>query len=167
MIRVIVAVVLGILACTNLAFAGEQENVEIVKSMIAAVNERDFDALDGLIASDIVRHSSATPGLTVSSLAEFKAFLGADLSVCPDAQQKVELIFGSGEMVAVLAHYSGTQTGAMGSFPASGKTMEIPFMGILRLEDGKIAEMWVEWDNLNALMQLGHFPPGSGDDSGQ
>ncbi len=31
--------------------------------------------------------------------------------------------------------------------------------GIFRLEDGKIAEMWVTWDNLSALMQLGHFPP--------
>lgn len=32
-------------------------------------------------------------------------------------------------------------------------------MGILRIEEGKIAEIWVEWDNLNALTQLGHFPP--------
>jgi hypothetical protein len=32
-------------------------------------------------------------------------------------------------------------------------------MSILRLEGGKIVEMWVEWDNLNILTQLGHFPP--------
>ena len=32
------------------------------------------------------------------------------------------------------------------------------FLGILRFEERKIAEMWVEWDNLNILTQLGHFP---------
>ncbi|MCH8960675.1 MAG: hypothetical protein IH820_04960 [Bacteroidetes bacterium] len=38
------------------------------------------------------------------------------------------------------------------------------FLGILRIEEGKIAEMWVEWDNLNILTQLGHFPlPGEGE----
>jgi len=52
-----------------------------------------------------------------------------------------------------------TQTGPMGPFPASGKKMILPFMAILRFSDGKIAEMWVEWDNLNALAQSGHFPP--------
>ncbi len=40
--------------------------------------------------------------------------------------------------------------------------MTIPFMGILSVVNGKIAEMWVEWDNLGALAQLGHVPgPGS------
>ena len=47
----------------------------------------------------------------------------------------------------------------MGPFPPSGLELEIPFIGLLRIEDGKIAEIWVEWDNLNALAQLGHFPP--------
>jgi predicted ester cyclase len=47
----------------------------------------------------------------------------------------------------------------MGPFPPSGKPLEIPFLGILRIEDGKIAEIWVEWDNLSALTKLGHLPP--------
>ncbi|MGB5302463.1 MAG: ester cyclase, partial [Gemmatimonadota bacterium] len=50
-------------------------------------------------------------------------------------------------------------TGQMGPFPPSGKQLELPFIGLLRVENGKIAEIWVEWDNLNALAQLGHFPP--------
>ena len=28
-----------------------------------------------------------------------------------------------------------------------------------RRSEGKIAELWVEWDNLAFLKQLGHFPP--------
>ena len=55
--------------------------------------------------------------------------------------------------------FTGTQTGTMGPFPATGKTMENKTMGIFRLENGKIAELWIEWDNLAMLSQLGHFQP--------
>jgi len=137
----------------------ESDNKEIVTKMIEAVNDRDFGALDDLVAPDVERHSAATPGVTVTSLEEFKAFLLADLRVCPDATQRVEIMLAEDDKVAVLAIYSGTQTGEMGPFPPSGKPVEVPFLGILRIEDGKIAELWVEWDNLSALTQLGHFPP--------
>jgi hypothetical protein len=47
----------------------------------------------------------------------------------------------------------------MGEIPPTGKAAESIFIGILRIENGPIAEIWVEWDNLFALTQLGHFPP--------
>ena len=67
-------------------------------------------------------------------------------------------IFGAGDKVAVRAHYIGTQTGQMGPFPPSGMRVELPFMAILRIENDKIAEIWVEWDNISILTQLGHLP---------
>lgn len=159
MIRSILTALL-VFACVTPGFAGEAENILIVKNMVEAINSRDFDALDGLVAADVVRHSAATPGVSVSNISEFKNLLKADLAACPDAKQEVEIIFGSGDMVAVRVRYIGTQTGAMGPFPPSGKRMDLPFMGMLRIAGGKIAEIWVEWDNLNILTQLGHFTPG-------
>jgi hypothetical protein len=32
-------------------------------------------------------------------------------------------------------------------------------MSIFRIEAGQIAELWVEWDNVAMLKQLGLFPP--------
>ena len=157
MSRLIVAIALlafSVVPC----IADESENLRIVAAMTEAINQRDFDALDALVSADVVRHSAATPDVHVSNLDEFKAFLRADLAACPDAKQKIDIMFGSGDKVAVRAFYIGTQTGAMGPFPPSGKKLELPFMGILRIEDGKIAEIWVEWDNMSALTQLGHFP---------
>ncbi len=141
---------------------GEQrgrDNEAVVLAMIAAVNGRDFDALDTLIAADVTRRSGATPELIITSLDGFKAFLHQDLAGTPDAQQEVNVIFSGGGWVAVHVTYRGTQTGQMGPFPPSGKALELPFIGLLRVEDGLIREILVEWDNLNALGQLGHFPP--------
>jgi len=134
--------------------------MRIVTRMIEAVNGRDFDALDELIAADVVRHCAATPGVEVRSLEDFKAFLHRDLTAVPDAMQEVDFMFSSGPFVAARVFYRGTQDGPMGPFPPSGRKLEIPFLGILRIEDGKIAEIWVEWDNLNPLVKLGHLPPG-------
>jgi predicted ester cyclase len=139
--------------------ADESSNVEVVKAMTEAINDRNLDSLDAFVSPNLVRHSAATPGLNVTSLDEFRAFLETDIATIPDSVQTIDIIFGSGDFVAVRARYIGTQTGPMGAFPASGKKMELPYMGILRFEDGLIAEIWVEWDNLSALTQLGHFPP--------
>lgn len=63
------------------------------------------------------------------------------------------------EYVALRAIYSGTQTGEVGPFPPGGKRVELPFIGMLRFAEGKVSEMWVEWDNIVMLTQLGQFPP--------
>lgn len=135
------------------------QNKQLVLDMIEAINQRDFDTLDALVAEDMLRHSMATPDIEIKSLSDFKAFLHQDLRAVPDFVQEVQQILAEGDRVAVRAIYRGTQTGPMGPFPASGRELELPFIGILRVENGKIAEIWVEWDNLAALRQLGHFPP--------
>ncbi|HUO85899.1 MAG TPA: ester cyclase [Thermoanaerobaculia bacterium] len=137
----------------------EEANKEVVRKMIEAVNQRDLDALDALVTPDMVRHSAATAGVVVTNREQFKDFLRQDFAAVPDSRMDLRMIAAEGDLVAVYQTYFGTQMGAMGPFPASGGSLEVPFMGFLRLEDGLIAEMWVEWDNLHALTQLGHFPP--------
>lgn len=134
-------------------------NIEIVRDMTEAINRRDLDALDDLVSPSLRRHCAATPGVDVRSLDEFKAFLRDDFAAVPDSRQEIQQIFGAGDRVAARVIYRGTQSGPMGPFPPSGRTLELPFLGILRIESGKIAEIWVEWDNLTALAQLGHWPP--------
>lgn len=139
-----------------------EENKEIVRRFFEAFNMRDFDGLDELVARDLVRHSPSTPDLRVQTLEEFKAYVRRELESAPDAVQEIQLIVAEGDKVAVWANYSGTQDGPMAPFPPSGKRLDLDFAGILRIEDRKIAEIWVVWDNLNMLVKLGHMsPPGS------
>ncbi len=138
--------------------AQPDKNKEIAQKMIDAINNKDYDILDNLIAPDIVRHCQATPNLNIRSLDEFKDFLKVDSKTFPDSHITTEILIAEGDMVAGYFTYSGTQEGAMGPFPATGKKADLKYLGILRIEDGKIAEMWVEWDNMTFLTQLGHFP---------
>jgi len=131
-------------------------NKQIVSRMIDA---RKFDRLDQLVAAEVHRRSGAAPGLRLENLEQFKAFLRQDAAAVPDALQQIAFLLAEDDLVAANATYPGTQQGAFGSFPPSGRRFELPFIAVLRLEAGKVTEMWVEWDNLRVLGQLGHFPP--------
>lgn len=141
-------------------FAHETDhNKGIVKRMVELINDRDFTALRDLLAPDLKRHSGATPWVTIENREQFIDFLHQDLAGVPDAHMEVDFLLAEDDLVAMRIIYSGTQTGPWGPFPPSGRHVEMPFIGIQRIEDGRIAEIWVEWDNLNVMQQLGHFPP--------
>lgn len=148
-----------VLAATLAAQTTEEANVATFRAMTDAINARDLDALDALVAEDVVRHSQSTPGVVVESLEDFKAFLRTDFATVPDSEVECPMVIAEGDLVASWCSYEGTQEGPMGPFPPSGKRLDLDFAGFLRFEDGKIAEMWVVWDNLTGLAQLGHWPP--------
>jgi len=141
------------------AAADDTQNIAIVRTMVDLINQRELDSLHTVVADDIVRHSAATPGIVVTNLDEFKAFLETDIAGIPDSVQTIDIAFSAADKVAVRAHYRGTHTGPMGPIAATGKSVDLPFMAILRIENSKVAEIWVEWDNMLILGQLGLLPP--------
>ena len=159
--RGIVLVILFVVTIVSAPFVTAQPDInkETAAQMINAINDRDYDLLDEIMAPDLVRHCQATPNLNIHSLNEFKEFLKEDLKTFPDSHITTEMLIAEGDLVAGYHTYSGTQKGAMGPFPPTNKKADIKYLGILRIEDGKITELWVEWDNMAFLTQLGHFPP--------
>jgi steroid delta-isomerase-like uncharacterized protein len=145
--------------CENAELKLAQQNKAIVTKAFEVVGNGDFDQMGNYIAENYVRHSQATPGLVVESLDDFKAFIRQDRLAIPDQILEIKNLVAEGNMVAFYAIYKGTQAGQMGPFPPSGKTTSLEFAGIHRMENGKIAETWITWDNITILSQLGHFAP--------
>jgi steroid delta-isomerase-like uncharacterized protein len=122
------------------------------------MNARRLDLLDDILGPDLVRHCQATPQLSITSREQFKDFLRQDAETFPDNVQTFTQVLVDADRAAVWATYEGTQQGAMGPFPPSGRRARFDFAGVFRIEDGRIAEMWVVWDNVTVLSQLGHLP---------
>ena len=150
---------IAVVACEQTDTAHLEANKDVVRQFGEAVNNYDYGALDEIMAADFVRHSQATSDVKVRSLEEFKQFVKASSESIPDMKGHIELMVAEGDFVAIYATFTGTQSGPMGPFPATDKTMKSKTMAIFRLENGKIAELWIEWDNLAILSQLDHFPP--------
>lgn len=137
------------------------ENKSLLSRFGEALNARNFDAVRDLLTPDFIRHCQATPDVVVENQEQFIEYLKMDNAVFPDSRQTAEHVVAEGDLVAFWLRYEGTQKGQMGPFPPSNKRMQLDVGGIFRVRDGKFAELWITWDNLASLAQLGHFPPKS------
>ena len=154
----LVVFLFGILGCTDPKFELEQKNKAIVEKTFEIVANGDYEGMNNYIAENYIRHCQATPELVIESLDAFKEFIRMDRMSIPDQKLNLKMLIAEGDLVAFWATYTGTQTGQMGPFPPTGKTANLDFSGVHRLENGKVVETWVTWDNITILKQLGHFP---------
>lgn len=130
-------------------------NKQLVQGFTEACNTRRYARLGDLVQKNFRRHCQATPTVTVSSLDEFISFLSADGSTFPDAVVTMSQLVEEGDRVAFWGKYTGTQTAPLGPIPASNKKVELDVSGVFRMEAGKIAELWITWDNMAVFTQLG------------
>jgi len=151
--------VLGFVSCCRGPDAIENKNKALVRRYGEASNARQYDVIAQLLADDFVRHCQATADVDVRSREQFIEYLKNDAAVFPDSRQTAQYLVAEGDLVAFWITYEGTQEGQMGPFRPSHKKMKIDVSGIFRVRDGKLAELWVIWDNLTSLTQLGYFPP--------
>lgn len=139
--------------CEQSATDRLETNKDLVRQLGAINDAADWDKLDSLIAEDFQRHSMATTNNPeISSRDEFKRHEKALRELYPDRHVAYEMIIAEGDMVAAYVTFTGTNAEV-------GKPIEVTYLAMMRIEHGKIAEIWVEWDNLAAQIQLGLWPP--------
>lgn len=138
----------------------ERRNKEIVRQSHASLAAGDLEAFKSAISSDYTRHCQAMPpGLQeIHGTEQFFAFIEEFIEAVPGYEDSLSNMIADGDRVAYVSTMTGTQTGPMGGFPATGKSFTLVNIIMQRLEDGKIVETWVSWDNVAFLSQLGLLP---------
>jgi len=67
-------------------------------------------------------------------------------------------VIAEGDKVVVRATFRGTHQGEFAGIAATDIEVEIPLILIYRIEDGKIAEHWMQADVMGLMQQLGALP---------
>ncbi len=133
-----------------------KSNKEIVAEFIKATNQKDWDSVLTLVHNDFIRHSSSEPKEIKTNIGLGK-FHQTELETFPDLEETIIFAIQEGDLVAARINFSGTQLGPLINFAPTGKKLTAAFNCFFRLTEGKIIESWVEYDNLNGLIQLGHY----------
>jgi len=157
---------LGVIAlagcCTNgpATEETEQQNMEIVRKAHADLQSGDIESFKAAISPSYVRHCQAMPPdlQELHGTEKFFGFIEEFLVAVPGYQDSLSNMFAHGDRVAYISTMTGTQTGPMGDLPASGKSFTLVNIIIQRLENGKVVETWVSWDNVAFMSQLGFMP---------
>ena len=92
------------------------------------------------------------PCLGIIDLSKVEKLTGKD-------RDELDDIAREGDKVVIRQTYCGTHTGEFMSIAPTGKQVTTTGITIFRLANGKIAEIWANYDQLGMMQQLGVVPP--------
>jgi steroid delta-isomerase-like uncharacterized protein len=120
-------------------------------------NEGDASAADAFLADEYVIHSDPGDpwdGQTLSREA-FKQRLAVSRSPFPDLRFDIVETIADGDRVAIAWMMRGTQTGALGDRPASGRAIDVHGMTMYYFRGGRITGHRQILDRIAVARQLG------------
>ncbi|MBK1783255.1 ester cyclase [Prauserella cavernicola] len=126
-----------------------------------AFNRRDWDAVSADFAPD-AEYTDVARDTTLKGRAEIVDYLRDGwVGAFSDAAATEEHFHDGPDHSVAEFTGTGTQDGALGPFPQSGKRMALRFCEVLHYnDDGLVTDGSLYYDQASLLAQLGHQPAG-------
>ena len=151
------SIILAVAAFSACGGDDSSENKEVVRRFVQEFkNNANHDIVDELFTEDFEHHFTdprLPPGREAMKLLGQSIVAGF-----PDVQATVEDLLADGEKIIERTSVRATHTGEFNGIPPTNNPVVWTEIHIYRLEDGKIAELWSEFDLLGILVQLGAVP---------
>jgi steroid delta-isomerase-like uncharacterized protein len=136
-----------------------EQNKALVREMVEQIfNQGNIDRADDFLAPDFAERAQLSAGLR-GGREGVKQLTVMLRSAFPDLKATVDDVVAEGDKEVIRQTWTGTQTG--GEFmgvPATGRSVSIGVIDIIRVADGKFAEHWGQMDSMGMMQQLGAIP---------
>jgi steroid delta-isomerase-like uncharacterized protein len=133
-----------------------EQNKELLRRFSQEIiNQGNMGLADQILAPNYLNHNPV-PG-QAPGLEGFKRSLTGLRMAFPDMKETVEVILAEGDLVSVRATRRATHEGTFMGVPGTHRPVTIPTMYFARVQDGKITDIWLNWDILGMLQQIGAF----------
>ena len=123
-------------------------------------NAHDLEGFAAVLTDDVVFR--APGGMHGEGKPACVEFYGSWMDAFPDAHVDVHDVHFDGDTAVEEGTFTGTHSGvlhgAAGDIPATGQSVSIDYIQVLRFRDGKHASMNLMFDQLAMLEQLGLIP---------
>jgi steroid delta-isomerase-like uncharacterized protein len=135
---------------------------KVLEQAIELWNGNQREPWAALYADDVVYE--APGGARISGLANLKEqYFDALVTAAPDRSSRDVMLIAEGDYVVEQARYIGTHTGPLrnpdgAEVPATGRSFDFPFVGVFRVENGKISSIRIYYDQVEVFTQLGLMP---------
>ena len=131
-------------------------NVEIVTRFEHAFRAGDQATIDELCDPGLVEHNPAPD--QEPTLTGFKQKVAVFKAIFPDIKEDLQDIVASGDTVATRWVVTGSQQQEFMGIPANGQAIRVEGMNFYRLKDGRVTDVWTQFDGLGMMQQLGAIP---------
>lgn len=136
------------------------QNIEFIRHGVEHLfNRGDLTVADDRFADGIELHSpaSADPVRGRENVVEFIVKLRVAF---PDLHVTIEDLIADDDRVVTRCRTTGTQLGDYFGVPPTHRRVVIDEIQIFRIQDTQIQELWLSFNVLGVLQQLGMVPPG-------
>jgi steroid delta-isomerase-like uncharacterized protein len=139
--------------------SSEKENKDFILAYTEDFwNKHDIDAFDKYYAADFVEHAADEE----LNRERYKGVCQAYFAAFPDLHIDTDMMIAEGDKVVKVWTARCTHKGELMGIPATGKRIVVKGIEAIRIEDGRIAEIWMSMDELGMMQQLGAVSqPGS------
>ena len=135
------------------------DHAATMRRMYDLLNAGDVDGFGDLLAADFVEHEEL-PGLEPGKQG-VKTFFRTYIAAFPDLRMSAEDVLASGDKVVTRARATGTHQADFMNIPATGKSIDVQLIDIIRFgDDGLAHEHWGVFDVMRMMQQLGVVPDG-------
>ncbi|MFQ5553704.1 MAG: ester cyclase [Thermoplasmata archaeon] len=136
------------------------ENKTAVRRFIEeVVNRKKLDVIDEVFAEDVVHHQATREVRGREALREAEAEY---LRAFPDETVTIVDEVAEGDRVAVRWTWRGTHAGEFAGYAPTERLVKTQGIVLIRLADGRIAEMWEYDDQVGFRQQLAEGEPDKG-----
>lgn len=134
-----------------------EQNVAIVHRWFSEVwNNRREDLIPELLSVDSIAHGlKDIYGNTPTGHEGFRNLFYAFSSAFPDMHLQVEDTVSEGDLIVARCIVTGTHRGEGLGVPPTQNKVEFAGLCMMRITDGKITEVWNQFDFMNMYQQLG------------
>lgn len=129
-----------------------KDNKELVQRVNEGLNDQSREVFTTHHTSDVVLHDSGEEIHGVDAALERETALWRAF---PDLHHTLEDIIAEGDRVAYRFTATGTHEGQFQGIEPTGQEVTVMGHGTVRVEDGKLAEVWLTYDKLDMMAQLG------------
>jgi predicted ester cyclase len=133
-----------------------EENVAVVRRLLAAFNAADLTAVDAVVAPDFVDRTPL-PGMQPGR-AGLKQAIGAFHTAFADARWCAEQFVADRDTVVARLAFHGTHRGEILGVAPTGRAVTIAGIAIYRIVGGRVSKEWAVRDLFGLLGQLDAIP---------
>jgi steroid delta-isomerase-like uncharacterized protein len=120
------------------------------------VNRNDYSKVEELLAPGYRAHFPGAPDAIDRD--GHRGMVELFAAAFPDWEEQIQDVIAEGDRVVLRVTAGGTHEGEFQGIAPTGKQVTITGMGIVRVENGQIAESWWEFDAIGLMQQLGAIP---------